>query len=363
MKARAILITGGDGYIARRVARKLLEDEDQKVFLWVRAADADEFKSKGKQLCQELCESPGRLRLFWGDLRSKVPFSEIDSEEIGTILHTAAVTRFNVDQKTAQIVNVDGASKVFRFADRCPNLNQLLLLSTIYASGLKEGVLTEEPWTGAEGFSNFYEWSKWASEEELLRNHQHLPWKILRIATVISDSESGVVIQQNAFHNTLKLIYYGLLSILPGQPGTPLYFVTGDFVENAIHELLQKEEFARIYHLAHNLKDSLSLDQLIDLVFKIFEEQEDFKKRRILRPLYSDAESFQLLVDAVHQFAGGIVNQAVSSVAPFSCQLYLYKDVRNENMKNALKSYSAPEPYQLIRNTARYLVQTRWGKK
>jgi len=32
----------------------------------VRAADSEEFKSKGKQLSQELCESPGRLRLFWG---------------------------------------------------------------------------------------------------------------------------------------------------------------------------------------------------------------------------------------------------------------------------------------------------------
>ncbi len=360
--SKGILITGGDGYLGRRIARKLLEDSDGAVLLWIRAKDQAEFKAKGQQLCRELCDTGGRLRLYWGDLLSEEPFGEINSAEITTILHTAAVTRFNVDRETAQRVNVDGTAKLLRFAERCEDLNQIVFLSTIYASGLKEGAITEQTSEGKDGFSNFYEWSKWASEHLLAKHYSHLPWKILRVATVIADSIEGDVIQQNAFHNTLKLIYYGLLSLLPGKPETPLYFVTGDFVTQATYELMQNPEKGTIYHLSHSKDESLTLGELIDLIFEVFEQQEDFKKRRILKPLYSDSESFKLLVDAVHQFAGGVVQQAVSSVAPFSQQLYVNKDVNNSNLRSVLGNYSAPDPAELIRNTSRFLVQTRWGK-
>ena len=39
------------------------------------------------------------------------------------------------------------------------------------------------------------------------------------------------VTQHNAVHNTLQLLYYGFISTLPGSPATPVYLVTGDFVE------------------------------------------------------------------------------------------------------------------------------------
>ena len=43
---------------------------------------------------------------------------------------------------------------------------------------------------------------------------------------MIADDASGAVTQQNAFHNTLKLFYYGLLALMPGACDTPLYFIT-----------------------------------------------------------------------------------------------------------------------------------------
>lgn len=360
---KAILITGGYGYLARRIAREFLEKSNGEVLLWIRAKDQAEFKAKGQELCHELCESGGRLRLFRGDLLAEEPFTQIDAAEVSTILHTAAVTRFNVDRETAQKVNVEGTEKLLRFAARCPNLNQVVFLSTIYASGLKVGEIAEQTWDGEDGFSNYYEWSKWASEKLLWEQYSHLPWKIFRVATVIADSIEGKVIQQNAFHNTSKLIYYGLLSILPGKSATPLYFVTGDFVTQATYELMQHFEKDKIYHISHTQNESLTLGELIDLIFEVFEQEPDFKKRRILKPLYSDSESFKLLVDAVHQFAGGVVHQAVSSVAPFSQQLYLNKDVHNSNLRSVLQNYTAPDPAELLRNTCRFLVQTRWGKK
>lgn len=168
--------------------------------------------------------------------------------------------------------------------------------------------------------------------------------------------------QYNALHNTLKLFYYGLLSLVPGKPETPVYFVTGKFATDAVFNLMNDSRSKEIYHIAHSEKESLTLGELIDLAFETFDRDGDFQSRRILKPLYSDAESFDLLVDGISAFGGGIVNQAVSSVAPFGKQLFVRKQIQNHNLVSALANYRAPDARHLIRNTCEYLVRTKWGK-
>ena len=79
-------------------------------------------------------------------------------------------------------------------------------------------------------------------------------------------------------------------------------------------------------------------------------------------PLYADAESFDLLGDAMDTFGGSIVNQALSSVSPFARQLFVEKEFLNDKLASALGNYRAPEARQLIRNTCEYLVRTKWGR-
>jgi hypothetical protein len=197
---------------------------------------------------------------------------------------------------------------------------------------------------------------------KLMAEFDYLPWRILRVATVVADDASGHVTQFNAFHNTLKLLYYGLLSIVPGKPDTPLYFVTGDFVTDAVFKLMRNPANRAIYHVCHNRSESLTLGQLMDVAFECFAEQQDFKSRRILQPLYADAESFDLLGDAMDTFGGSIVNQALSSVSPFARQLFVEKEFLNAKLVSALSDYRAPEARQVIRNTCAYLVRTKWGR-
>jgi hypothetical protein len=58
---------------------------------------------------------------------------------------------------------------------------------------------------------------------DLIAAGGELPLSVARLATVIADEERGAVTQFNAFHNTLKLFYYGPLSLMPGNPATRLY--------------------------------------------------------------------------------------------------------------------------------------------
>lgn len=363
MSAKQTLITGADGYLGARLAARYLASTDDRVLLWIRAGDEQEFQTKRGSLNREFDRFADRVGYHRGDLTDEDPFGSVEPERISRIIHSAAVTRFNVDEATARAVNVEGTEKVLRFASRCRSLEAFGLLSTVYASGLKSGFVEETVFDGKDGFANHYESSKWKSERSLLRDSGHLPWRILRVATVIADSDDGCVSQYNAFHNTLKLFYYGLLSLIPGNSETPVYFVTGDFVTDAVFDLMNTASNQSIYHIAHTAEESLTLGELIDLAFEIFEQEGDFKARRILKPLYADAESFDLLADGINAFGGSIVNQAISSVAPFGKQLFIRKEIDNRNLVSTMQSYVASDARQLISNTCRYLLRTKWGRQ
>ena len=340
----ATLITGGGGYIGARIARRLLDTSDDELILWTHAP------------------SPGsdpRVRTVAGEITSEEPFAGVDPRSVRRIVHGAAVTRFNVDAETATAVNVQGTRSLLRFAARCPALESLDFLSTIYVAGLRDGVIAEEPCDAAARFANEYERSKW--EAELLVLDADLPWRIQRIATVIADDDGGRVVQQNAVHNTLKLLYYGLLSLLPGKPEVPLYFVTGDFVTRSVVAVMESAPLHRFYHLCHTRQESLTLGDFVDAVFAAFESDPKFRARRALKPLYTDAESFELLVQQVSSFSAGILGQAVGSVAPFARELFSVKEFRNDRLRSIDSIPAAPDPKRLVENVCQNLLATRFG--
>ncbi len=359
-ESKTVLITGGDGYLGSSLAASYLESTDASLILWLRAGGAEEFENKKSALQRRFAGHASRLSYAAGDLLDDEPFRALDPRGIGGIIHAAAVTRFNVDETTARAVNLEGACKLFRFATGCPSLEAFGLLSTVYASGLAPGAIAEAPLDDGHGFSNFYEWSKWASEAALLKHFGDLPWRIFRVATIIADDERGTVRQQNAFHNTLKLLYYGLLSVMPGLPETPLYLLSGEFVSRAIFALMRRPSNRVIYHVCHKREEALPLRDLVDIAFEVFSQSEDFRLRRILKPLYADLGSFELLADGVEKFSGAVVSQAVASVAPFARQLFIDKDLKNTNLTAALGRYPDPELRRLAAETCRRLVESRW---
>ena len=364
--SRSILITGGNGYLGLRLAEALLsapDYSDYSIQLWIHASEQGE-REKIAPIAERFAGAieSQRLRLCSGELASAMPFSTVERAGLEYVIHSAAVTRFTVEADLADAVNIKGTEKVLDFASTCPDLKTIHFLSTVYSSGLRTGDVREEPHSPGALFSNHYERSKYESEQVALKR-KDLPINIIRISTLISDDFSGVVSQQNAFHNTLKLFYYGLLSLFPGEKSTPLYFVTGDFVVDAIMAILRSQQVGKIYHVCHSAADTATLEQLVDSVFDTFGTYPDFKIRRVLKPLWADVESFDLLNDGMGSLTGGVVAQAVSSVAPFSKQLFAPKDFHNENLRAIMPNYQAPDPVLLIQNTARFLADTKWGRQ
>ena len=333
-----ILVTGGRGYLGGLVAGR--------------------YGQMGHEIL-----APGRAQV---DLSGPDPFvsvSDAERSRITHLVHAAAVTRFDVDRATAQAVNVEGTAKVVAFARRCPHLESLGLVSTVYATGLRGGAITERLYDGDAGFANSYEWSKGQAEQLMAAAAGDLPWRILRVATVVADDPSGAVTQHNAFHDTLKLWFHGLLPLVPGDARTRLYLVTGNFVVDAVVRLMGAAEASGVYHLAHEAAESLTLEAALDVVAERFESVEGFRRRGVLRPLLGDEESFELLAAGVSTFGGGMVRQSLQSVVPFARQLFVDKELDNLRLRQVLgPSYRAPDAAELVRRTCDNLVATRWGR-
>lgn len=357
MTAQTVLLTGATGYLGRRLARRLLEQGTPRLVLAVRGSEAR------ADLTTALSAYHDRLGFLQVDLTSPDPLGGVSDDDLANVtdvIHAAAVTRFNVERELAQRVNVDGTRSVVALARRCPRLRMFGYVSTLYSTGLRDGAVGEEL-CGDAGFANHYEWSKWAAEH-VVAEADDLPSRILRVATVIADDLTGAVTQHNAFHETLKLCFYGLLSLLPGRATTPMYVVTGDFVTDAVVDLMAAESTAGVFHVSHDRSAALTLGEVLDIVFECFESCEDFRRKGILRPLLADAESFELLVEGVSPMAGSIVTQALVNVSPFARQLYVEKDVTTDRLRSVTASPPA-DPRQLVAATVQSLVETRWGRR
>jgi nucleoside-diphosphate-sugar epimerase len=360
--SETVLVTGADGYVGRLVTRRLVADTDAGLVLTVRASDSAGLAAKRHALAGTLGPvSPHRVQVVAADLRSAEPFTAVNPAPITRILHTAAVTRFSVEQTVARAVNVEGTGKVVAFAHRCARLRRLVALSTVYSAGRRTGPIAELPHDDA-GFVNFYEWSKWKAERRLLDAAAEMPLAIARLGTLIAHDDSGAVEQHNAFHNTFRLVYHGLLSVIPGHADTPVYLLTGSLAAAATTHLLLAGAASGIYHVCPERPHTPTLGALLDDVLAVFEDSPAYRARRLLRPLLCDREAFEGLAAAVRSLGASPLRQAVASVSPFAEQLYLGKDVRNPRLRAAFPRYATPDPAELVRATATSLVATRWGR-
>jgi nucleoside-diphosphate-sugar epimerase len=356
MTDNLVLLTGASGYLGGALARRHLQRGDLGLVLLVRTRQSRD------DIERDLGPLAARARFVVGDLASPNPFANLDPAllpRITAVVHAAAVTRFNVEPDLATKVNIEGTAKVVALARRCAGLSSFGLVSTVYATGLAAGPLREEPAPDETEFANTYEWSKRAAEQLVAATD--LPWRILRVSTVIADDDSGTVGQHNAFHHTLKLCFHGLLPLLPGRGDTPLYLVTAEFAVDAIDAVMNASTAGGIYHVAPPRSSSITLDKLLDIAFEQFAQAPRFRRRRILRPLYADEESFRLLVDGVSPVAGGLVARALDNVAPFARQLYVHKEIDNTRLRRVLRTYTPPDPVRLVTDTCRRLV-TGWER-
>jgi len=356
-----LLITGASGYVGSRLAERYLATTDGQVVLWRHGSGSPHAASRQPAFQEQWKGYGDRVTFASGALEDDSAFDCVDPRCITEIVHGAALTQFNIPADAADATNRAGSERVFAFAMRCPRLRHMAYLSTVYSTGLSAGTIAEALPSQEPAFANHYEASKHRAERVLHEKYDALPWSILRLATVIADDESGQVTQVNAFHNTLQLLRFGLLPLLPGEPQTPLYFVTGAFVVESILSIINGEGGREVWNLCHSREEMPTIQALLDITFDTFGENSEFRTRRLLRPPYASYPAFQALVTGLEGIGNPVTAQAIRSVTPFAPQLYIAKTIENDRVR-ALNGGRAPDMTRLLSRTCRSFIRSRPGQ-
>ncbi len=235
------LMTGFPGFIARRLVRKLLsEDESSRITALVEGRMADAAREAADAI------DGSRIELVAGDIGDRrLGLDDADyarlAGDVDVVHHLAAIYDLSVPLELAQRVNVDGTGNVLDFCRACKDFRKLEYVSTAYVAGERTGVVYEHELSLGQTFKNHYESTKFQAEVWVRELADKVPSTIYRPAIVVGDSRTGETQKFDGPYYILRSISRSLRMKMPiaqfGRAGAPFNVVPVDFVVDAIAAL------------------------------------------------------------------------------------------------------------------------------
>jgi NAD(P)-dependent dehydrogenase (short-subunit alcohol dehydrogenase family) len=247
-------ITGGTGFIGKRLVRRLLARETGPVFVLI---------------YEPTPELEAALNEFWGEAARRVTLIEgdigrpglgVSDEEasrltgkIDDFFHLAAVYDLNAEPAKVIAANVAGVANALAFA-KAIGARCFHHVSSIAAAGLYNGVFREDMFAEARGLDHPYYASKHHGEG-LVRAETGIAWRIYRPGIVVGDSKTGEIDKIDGPYYFFKLIQKlrdALPSWVPliGIEGGRINVVPVDFAVAAMDHLAHVDGLdGRTFHL------------------------------------------------------------------------------------------------------------------
>ncbi|OBK19898.1 SDR family oxidoreductase [Mycobacterium asiaticum] len=232
------VVTGGTGFIGRRVVRRLLDsDADAQVWVLVRRQSLGRFE----RLAQEWGE---RAKPLVGEL-PELDLSDGVIDELGAVdhlVHCAAIYDITVGETEQRAANVEGTRAVIALAQRLEAT--LHHVSSIAVAGDFRGEYTEDDFDVGQQLPSAYHRTKFEAEA-LVRQAPGLRYRIYRPGVVVGDSRTGEMDKIDG-----PYYFFGVLTKLALLPSfTPVLLpdtgrtniVPVDFVADALVALMHSE--------------------------------------------------------------------------------------------------------------------------
>ncbi len=234
------VVTGGTGFIGRRVVSKILADRpDADVWVLVRRESLSRFE---------------RLATAWGE-RAKPLVGDLTAADLGLtddavaelghvdhVVHCAAIYDITAPEDQQHAANVEGTRAVVELAKRLDAT--LHHVSSIAVAGTYRGEFTEDDFDVAQDLPTPYHQTKFEAEL-LVRSAQGLRYRVYRPAVVVGDSRTGEMDKADGpyyfFPVLAKLARLPKFTpmVLPDSGRTNI--VPVDFVVDALDALMHTE--------------------------------------------------------------------------------------------------------------------------
>ncbi len=241
MSRMRYVVTGGTGFIGRRLVSRLLALPDTSaVHVLVRRDSLGRFE----RLAQCTDDGPDpRLKPLVGDLtETDLGLTDATVAPLGAIdhvVHCAAIYDITATEDQQRAANVDGTRAVIALSRRLDAT--LHHVSSIAVAGTYRGVFTEDDFDVAQDLPTPYHRTKFEAEM-LVRSAEGLRFRIYRPAVVVGDSRTGEMDKIDG-----PYYFFGILKALAGLPRfTPMVLpdtgrtniVPVDFVVEAVATLM-----------------------------------------------------------------------------------------------------------------------------
>lgn len=266
-------VTGGSGFIGRRLVRTLLARRGSTVHILLRGPSLKRLPDLLAYWdAHDRGSCGGRVIAVQGELtQPDLGIAEDDCERlvgrITHLFHLAAVYDLRAGAAEQETANVAGTRNVVRFANRI-SAAHFHHVSSIAAAGRYEGVFREDMFEEASGLEHPYFRTK-HDGERIVREECTVPWRVYRPGIVVGDSRSGEMDKIDGPYYFFKPIQR-LRQILPpwcptiGLEGGRINLVPVDYVVAAMdHIAHQRGKDHRTFHLVD--PEPLRLGEVLDL--------------------------------------------------------------------------------------------------
>ena len=238
------VVTGGTGFIGRRVVSQILAHrDDAQVWVLVRRESLGRFERLASDGDHPWGE---RAKPLVGDLTTPALGLTDDAiAELGTVdhvVHCAAIYDMTAAEDDQRAANVEGTRAVIDLALRLDAT--LHHVSSIAVAGTHRGEFTEDDFDVAQDLPTPYHQTKFEAEL-LVRSTQGLKYRVYRPAVVVGDSRTGEMDKVDG-----PYYFFGMLAKLARLPRfTPMVLpdtgrtniVPVDYVVDALVALIHTE--------------------------------------------------------------------------------------------------------------------------
>ena len=245
----AYIVTGGTGFLGRRVVEGLLAAEpDAVVHVLVREASTAKLAEMAARW-----NATDRVFPLVGDLTAPGLGLAEEAPAAQHVVHLGAVYDMTADEESTYAANVEGTRAVIALATELDAM--LHHVSSVAVAGDHRGKFFEDDFDLGQNLESPYHRTKFAAEK-VVRDTPGLRWRVYRPAIVVGDSRTGEMDKIDGPYYFFSAI--ARLAALPGGLPIPLpdlgatNIVPVDYVAEAMVELIQRPGLGgRTFHLVN----------------------------------------------------------------------------------------------------------------